>query len=161
MHMIRQLTSGGVNIDDSTTPNGRLMAMPVDLCRRRSLHWLQLGVDGYVPAFGEGGWRTLEPHSGRWSVVRLVPDSQRQPIAAGLSLAYVQGVAGEHTRQLGGAGLINARAKWRQEPASYGQVRLMCYLGIPATSDLTKGQAAALTNVAKASRALRKEVAHA
>jgi ATP-dependent helicase IRC3 len=139
---------------------GELVATPVDLFRRRSLHWVQMGDNGFVLPLGTEGWITLEPTGERWRVVRLVPDGQRACLAADLSLAYAQGVAEDYIHSQGAGGLVNPRAKWRQDPASDGQLRLMRHLGLAITPWLTKGDASDLITIAKASRVLRSGSAH-
>lgn len=131
------------------------VAVPVELFRQRPLHWVQVTPDSFVLPVGSG-LVTLEATGDQWHVDVIMPDGRRGRLAGPLPLSYGQGVAEDYARSIGAGGLTNPYARWRQEPVSDGQRRLMRVLHIPITAGLTKGEATDLITIAEAGRLLRK-----
>jgi ATP-dependent helicase IRC3 len=140
--------------DAAVPATGRLVAIPVDLFRRRRLHWVAVRGDCFVLPLGRG-WVALEGREDRWDVAVVSPSGARTRLASKLSLGYAQGCAEDYARSLGAGGLVNPRARWREDPASEGQRRFLRGLGIAAGSDLTKGAAADLITIARVQHAGR------
>ncbi len=136
-------------------PAGQTLTKAVAARERQRAPELLLSVSGRLIAAPVDVFR-------RWNVTHVIADGQRINLAKALSLAYAPGMAEDHVQAQGGGGLTKPRAKWRQASACTGQLHHMCDLGIPATSGLTKGQAAHTIRIAQASRALhpRKGVYH-
>jgi len=108
------------------------------------------------------GWVALQATGDRWDVALVGRAGEDRTLAQHLTLPYAQGVAEDYARNVGAAGLVTPTARWRQQSATDGQRRLMRHLSLPVKPGLTKGEAADLISVAKASRTLRpgRGVAH-
>jgi ATP-dependent helicase IRC3 len=144
--------------EEATTQGARTQirreteARAVDLFRRRALHWLQVEHSFTLP-LGVHGWLVLTPEGDgtaeQWRATVVAPSGQRDVLASGLSLPYAQGTAEDFARRLGLEALVNPRARWRQQPASEKQRRLLQLLHVSVTPALTMGEASDLINKVK------------
>lgn len=119
----------------------------VELFNRDRIHWTRID-DRWVLGLGKE-FLVLDPPrrspgdgSQSWRVLVLY-ENRARVAARNLDFGYAQGVAEEIVRDSGSISLVDTEARWRSDPASAGQLRMMRRLGIPATEgELTKGDAA-------------------
>jgi ATP-dependent helicase IRC3 len=135
---------------------GRLVAQVVSLFRERTVHWIDAGRQHFALSLGGGTMVYLRPMpelgEDRWAVVRKFQDevgqSRREDLKQGLNLGYAQGFAEDYARKHGAKALVDRQARWRQDPPSEGQLRVLRKVGIPIHDGLTKGEASDLISAA-------------
>jgi superfamily II DNA or RNA helicase len=115
-----------------------IVAHEVDLFRRRPMRWVQVGR-GFVVATRDG-FVAVQPSGGGWCV-SISRGRSTTVMAAGLSLAFAQGVAEDLVRQAASAYLADARAPWRRRPATERQLALLRRWGIATWPGMTAGEA--------------------
>jgi hypothetical protein len=134
--------------------DARIRAEVVDLFGRSLLHWLELGPNRYLLPLGDGSL-LLERSGEQWAVrsrVKRGETSRARTIWVGSDLGYAQGMGEDYARRVGAGGLVNARARWREEPATPKQLWHLRRSRIPVPVGLTKGHAADLLSVAFAQK---------
>jgi ATP-dependent helicase IRC3 len=122
---------------------GTLVARPVELFRRRPLHWVQVGESLFVLSLSEG-WVALEARDARWRAVVYSREGQRRVLGEELDLGYAQGLAEDSVRRLGDGALVHPRASWRRRPASEKQRAVLRSYQMPLRPELTAGEASDL-----------------
>jgi hypothetical protein len=123
--------------------DGELIASPVELFRKRDLHWVVASQDRFALSTGKG-LVYLEPMADvtdRWRVRYKAKDATRETLREGLDLGYAQGFAEEYARQMGAGIFVDPDARWRRDPATEVQVNLLRRCRIPVKDGLTKGEA--------------------
>jgi ATP-dependent helicase IRC3 len=135
---------------------GRLVASVVDLFHQRQVHWIDAGQQHFALSLGGGTMVFLRPMpelgEDRWAVVRKYQteagQTRREDLKQGLNLGYAQGFAEDYARKHGVKALVDRQARWRQDPPSEGQLRVLRKVGIPIHDGLTKGEASDLISAA-------------
>ena len=121
-----------------------LRAQEVDLFRRAGLHWLPAGP-GWALPIGDAGTLLLVPAGDLWHVYRTCRGVQpSRQTTRPLALDWARGVGEEIGRAHGGS-ISRAGARWRGQPATGPQRRLLAKFGLAtrnASTELTKGAAA-------------------
>jgi len=124
-------------------PDARLVARPVELFKRRPLHWVQAGPDRFVLTVPAGQIQLEQGRRG-WSAVISPYGDQPVVIGSDLPLEYVQGVAEDRARRLGAERLVDPTAPWRRRPASDKQLAVLSRRSLRLRPGLTAGEASDL-----------------
>jgi hypothetical protein len=114
---------------------GKLVAVDVNLFRSRPMQWVQSG-SSWVLSLGNGFIRLSPADDGRFDVHVLEDGGRPTLLRAGLPLPYAQGAAEDFARSRGAGGLLNPRARWRNEPATEKQLKWLQWKGIRASAVL-------------------------
>jgi superfamily II DNA or RNA helicase len=125
------------------TPDGDLVAVPVDLFRTRPLHWQQTRMGAWVLSLGNAMLRLVPVGADRWGVEKVIA-GVHATIWAGLPLAYAMGVAEDYAREQGNKVLLDPSAPWRSALASEKQIAALRRWKVAIPPGLTKGQASDL-----------------
>ncbi len=123
-------------------PDARLVTRPVDLFKRRALHWVEADPTTFVLSV-PGGRIVLRRHAAGWRATLTDRDGARE-IGRDLPLPYAQGVAEDRARALGAARLVDPHAPWRKWPASEKQLDLLTRRGVRVPAEVTAGEASDL-----------------
>lgn len=121
----------------------RLVARPVELFKRRPLHWVAAGADRFVLSI-PGGRIVLGQDRRGWTAALERYGEHPLVIGRDLPLEYATGVAEDRARQMGALALVDPNAPWRGHPASEKQLDLLRRRGMRLRPDLTAGQASDL-----------------
>ena len=124
-------------------PDARLVARPVDLFKRRALHWVQASPDRFVLSLGDGRI-VLEQQRGGWTATLARYGQPAMVLGRDLPLGYAQGVAEDRARQMGAERLVDPGAAWRRKPASEKQLDVLRRRRIPVAYTITAGEASDL-----------------
>lgn len=129
-------------------------ARPVDLFRRRPTQWVAAANGHLVLTLGQHGRVELYPHGGHggWSAVVRGSDGPARMLANNTSLEYAKQAGELYARQLGVDRLIDARARWRDDPPSDKQLAFARSLGVGIPPNATKGVISDLISAAQAGR---------
>jgi ATP-dependent helicase IRC3 len=149
--------------DARTQWQGRLVAMRVDLFRRRPLYWMRRDED-FVLSLGDDGWLVLAltsestETSERWDVRHVQRQGGSTVVASDLSMAYAQGFAEDRARTAGAGGLVNPHAKWRKASVQERpkMTALLAKWGWPMPATMTAGDAADVISLELLVRAERR-----
>jgi ATP-dependent helicase IRC3 len=136
--------------------DGAIVSRPVELFKRRPVHWVDAGGGRFVLATGQGSV-VLVPRDGagdRWDVVQTAPGAPPALLAGDLPLGYAQGVAEDRARALGAGVLVDPAARWRSRPASDNQLAALRRMRVPVPPGLTRGAASDLIGARGARRGL-------
>jgi ATP-dependent helicase IRC3 len=139
--------------EEGETVDGQLITSPVELFRKRDVHWVVASQDRFALSTGKG-LVYLEPMPDipdRWRVRYKAKDTTRETLREGLDLGYAQGFAEAYARQMGAGVLVDPDARWRRDPATEVQVDLLRRCRIPVKDGLTKGEATDLIAAASLS----------
>ncbi len=128
-----------------------LQSTELNLFRRRPMAWVCSGQRWILPT--GTGTVSLEPASGRWSVVERTRTEPPVTVAAGLSLEWAQGTGEDVVRSRGGTMLAKADAPWRARPASEKQLHALRRMRIRVAPGLTAGAASDLISARMGQRA--------
>jgi hypothetical protein len=109
--------------------DGKLVARDVELFRARPMNWIQTRAGTWVLGLGNGFVRLASAEGDRWDVHYMQNGGQAMLLRAGLPLGYAQGVAEDFARQQGAGGLLNPKARWREEPATDKQIKWLKWKG--------------------------------
>src|SRR3989442_8086688 len=125
---------------------GTLRSTPVNLFARRALRWVQTRQGAWVLSLGSQHCtlRLRADGPDTWQVLQVRREAAPLRLGDTLPLHYAQGLAEDYARHLGVARLVEAKAPWRQQPATEKQTGLLRKLGLAARAGLTKGAAADL-----------------
>jgi superfamily II DNA or RNA helicase len=129
--------------------DGELVAVDVNLFRSRPMHWVQTRAGTWVLGLGNGFVRLSPGEGDRWDVHYMQNGGQAALLRAGLPLGYAQGVAEDFARQQGAGGLLNPKARWREEPATDKQIKWLKWKGWPVPRGLTEGEASDIITAIK------------
>lgn len=130
---------GGVRESIESSIDGPLHR---DTIRERKFSWVGLR-SGYVLSLGKGsGMLFLTEVPAGWEVVQRWDDGAEDRLWTGASLEWAHGVAEEHVRRSGAAGLVDKDAPWRATGASIAQKQALYKFGLEIPDGLTKGEAA-------------------
>jgi superfamily II DNA or RNA helicase len=128
---------------------GELVAATVDLFRSRPLNWVQTRQGAWVLGLGDGFVRLAPGKGDRWEVHYMQNGGPAALLRSGLPLGYAQGVAEDFARGQGAGGLLNPKARWREEPATDKQINWLKWKGWPVPRGLTKGEASDIITAIK------------
>jgi ATP-dependent helicase IRC3 len=106
--------------DEDAPLTGTLRSTPLDLFARRMRRWGQTRQGAWVLSLGsQHGTLRLRPDGpDTWQVVQVRRDAEPVQLGDTLPLPYAQGLAEDYARHLGVARLVEAKAPWRQHPAT-------------------------------------------
>jgi ATP-dependent helicase IRC3 len=109
--------------------DGKLVARDVELFRARPMNWIQTRAGTWVLGLGNGFVRLASAEGDRWDVHYMQNGAPAALLRAGLPLGYAQGVAEDFARAQGAGGLLNPKARWREEPATDKQIKWLKWKG--------------------------------
>ena len=129
--------------------SGELVAQKVDLFGSRPMHWVQTRQGAWVLGLGNGFVRLTPGDGDRWDVHYQEGGGPVGLLRSGLRLGYAQGMAEDFARGQGAGGLLNPKARWREEPATDKQIKWLKWKGWPVPRGLTKGEASDIITAIK------------
>ena len=131
-----------------------IQSRPIDILRQRPAAWVPVANNRYALPLGDGQIiLRRDPGAGdRWSVLESRPHQGIRVLRTELPIDYAMGVGEAYAKCAGAGALTNPRAKWRQDPATPGQLAYLRALGVRVPVAATKGVAQSLIAAAKASR---------
>jgi superfamily II DNA or RNA helicase len=127
---------------------GQLIAVSVDLFKRRTLHWVSTPGGAFLLPLGDHHLELVPDRDDRWRVLDVPRRGSASILADGLPLEYAQGRAEDLARRSNAGGLLNPHATWRSAPPTEKQLATLRWKRIPIQPGLTKGQAADLITAA-------------
>lgn len=133
----------------------------VELFQRRNATWIPAPGGRYLLNCGKAGQIIIQPEDpqGRHWAILGHQDGQTDVLREGLTIDYAQGLGEAFARRRGAAHLIRRDARWRNDPASDGQLWRLRKERIPLPQGkITKGIAhdlIAAADAAKLAPALR------
>lgn len=109
---------------------------------RQMIRWLNVGSDIYALSAGEAGTVVLHPAGDGYQARVLKPNQPDEYLTkAPVWLELAQGVAEDYLRRASTLGLIRTDARWKSDPATANQLRLLEKFRIYPGRPLTKGEA--------------------
>ncbi len=106
------------------------------------IRWLNVGSNVYALSAGEAGTVVLHPAGDGYQAKVLKPNQPDEYLTkAPVWLELAQGVAEDYLRRASTLGLIRTDARWKSDPATANQLRLLEKFRIYPGRPLTKGEA--------------------
>ncbi len=128
-----------------------IAASEIDIFDRSKFHWLQVGKDTFLLNLGSEGKIQVIPSKmfGSYVVVHTQRSESEYLTQMSINLSWAMGIAESQAEEIteGKLGVALKAARWRLEPATEKQLKILNMYDVDYDSDITKGEASDVIDV--------------